>query len=247
MRRLWLWGLLVLGALPAGAADRVDRARRDKTAVVVKAFRDAGVAWPPEELFVRAFKHERQLEVWGGARGQPLRRVKTYPVCAASGVVGPKRREGDLQVPEGFYTLDQFNPYSNFHLSMRVSYPNESDRRLGQRPLGGAIYVHGNCVSIGCIAIEDGPIEELYLMVLEARARMKRDVPLHIFPRRLDAEGLKALESQPGATPELRAFWRGLEPGWRLFEQTRRPPRVTVDSRTGAYAIQPAHQDVRRK
>ena len=104
-RRAGLWALvLLLGAWPAGAADRVEKARRAKTAVVQKAFRDAGVAWPPEELFVRAFKHERQLEVWGGARGQPLRRVKTFPFCAASGVEGPKRREGDLQVPEGFYT-----------------------------------------------------------------------------------------------------------------------------------------------
>jgi murein L,D-transpeptidase YafK len=153
--------------------------------------------------------------------------------------VGPKRREGDEQVPEGFYTLDQFNPFSQFHLSMRVSYPNEADRRLGERPLGGAIYVHGNCMSIGCIAIEDGPIEALYLMVLEARARMKRDVPIHIFPRRLDAKGLAALEKHPRATPRLVSFWRGLEPGWRYFEETRRPPRVSVDTRTGAYSVRP--------
>ncbi|XHF15200.1 L,D-transpeptidase family protein [Archangium gephyra] len=207
--------------------------------MVARTFAEAGVSWPPEELYVRAFKQERQLEVWAGAKGQRLRKVKTFPFCAASGEVGPKRREGDLQVPEGFYTLDQFNPRSQFHLSMRVSYPNDADRRLGERPLGGAIYVHGNCMSIGCIAIEDGPIEELYLMVLEARARMKRDVPIHIFPRRLDAQGLAALAQHPSATPERVAFWRGLEPGWRLFEETRRPPRVSVDSRTGAYTVKP--------
>ncbi|MGZ3457655.1 MAG: L,D-transpeptidase family protein, partial [Archangium sp.] len=186
----------------------------------------------------RAFKQERELEVWAGARGQPLRKVKTFPFCAASGDVGPKRREGDAQVPEGFYTLDQFNPRSQFHLSLRVSYPNDADRRQGSAPLGGDIFIHGACASIGCIAIEDGPIEELYLMVLEARARMKRDVPVHIFPRRLDAAGLAALEHHPRATPELVAFWRGLEPGWRLFEQTRRPPRISVDPKTGAYRVE---------
>ncbi|HEX5748529.1 MAG TPA: L,D-transpeptidase family protein [Archangium sp.] len=232
---LWLWA-----ALPAGAADKkVEAVRRAREPEVAKLFTKAGVSWPPEELYVRAFKQERELEVWAGARGERLRKVKTFPFCAASGDVGPKRREGDEQVPEGFYTLDQFNPRSQFHLSMRVSYPNEADRRLGERPLGGAIYVHGNCMSIGCIAIQDGPIEELYLMVLAARGKMKRDVPIHIFPRRLDARGLAALEQHPRATPRLVAFWRGLEPGWRLFEETRRPPRVSVDARTGAYTVRP--------
>jgi murein L,D-transpeptidase YafK len=236
-RLLFLLGLVV--ALPGQGKDRVEAARRAREHVVAETFAAAGVSWPPGELYVRAFKQERELEVWAGEKGRPLRKVKTFPFCAASGDVGPKRREGDGQVPEGFYTLDQFNPRSQFHLSLRVSYPNDADRRLGERPLGGAIYVHGDCASIGCIAIEDGPIEELYLMVLEARARMKRDVPIHIFPRRLDAEGLAALEKHPRATPRRVAFWRGLEPGWRFFEETRRPPRVSVDPRTGAYTVQP--------
>jgi murein L,D-transpeptidase YafK len=236
-RLVFLLGLLA--ASGAWARDRVAAAREARERTVAGTFVAAGVSWPPGELYVRAFKQERELEVWAGARGQPLRKVKTFPFCAASGDVGPKRREGDAQVPEGFYTLDQFNPRSQFHLSMRVSYPNASDRVRGRRPLGGAIYVHGACASIGCIAIEDGPIEELYLMVWEARARMGRDVPFHIFPRRLDAGGLAALAGHPRATPELLAFWRELEPGWRFFEETRRPPRVSVDTRTGTYTVQP--------
>ncbi|KFA90874.1 L,D-transpeptidase family protein [Archangium violaceum] len=240
MTRLLLLLLGVLLAWPAGATDKkVEAVRRAREHEVARLFTKAGVSWPPEELYVRAFKQERELEVWAGAKGERLRKVKTFPFCAASGDVGPKRREGDEQVPEGFYTLDQFNPRSQFHLSMRVSYPNEADRRLGQRPLGGAIYVHGNCMSIGCIAIQDGPIEELYLMVWAARGKMKRDVPIHIFPRQMDARGLAALEKHPRATPHLLAFWRGLEPGWRLFEETRRPPRVSVDARTGAYTVKP--------
>ncbi len=239
MRHVLLLALLTaVCALPAQAKDKVAAARKARVPVLAEAFQRAGVAWPPEELYVRAFKEERELEVWAGARGKPLVKVKVYPFCAASGTVGPKRREGDLQVPEGFYTLDQFNPYSTFHLSMRVSYPNASDRKLGheQRP-GGLIYVHGGCASIGCIAIEDAPIEELYVMVWEAKARMKRDVPIHIFPRRLDAAGLEALARE--ASEERVAFWRGLEPGWRLFEESRRPPRVSVDTKTGAYRVKP--------
>jgi murein L,D-transpeptidase YafK len=225
--------------MPARAEDRVAAARQSKATVVTQLFAAAGVAYPPEELYLRAFKHERELEVWAGARGQPLKKVKTYPFCAASGELGPKRREGDLQVPEGFYTIDLFNPNSAYHLSIRVSYPNESDRILGKRPLGGAIMVHGNCVSIGCIAIEDDPIEELYLLTLDSRAKTGRNVPIHIFPRRLDAAGLAELQKLPQATEALMAFWRGLEPGWRLFEETQRPPQVSVDPKTGAYRIRP--------
>jgi murein L,D-transpeptidase YafK len=232
--------LLLTWAAAAHAEDRVAAARQKKTHAIAELFAAAGVEYPPGELYLRALKHERELEVWAGPKGQPLTKVKTYPFCAASGALGPKRQQGDLQVPEGFYTLDLFNPRSAFHLSMRVSYPNESDQLLGRRPLGGAIMVHGNCVSIGCIAIEDDPIEELYVMTLDARARMGRNVPIHIFPRRLDAQGLAELERLPQATAPLLAFWRSLAPGYQQFEETRRPPRVSVDPKTGAYRVRPA-------
>ncbi|WP_224366039.1 L,D-transpeptidase family protein [Hyalangium versicolor] len=231
--------LLLTYALTTHAEDRVAAARQNRTHALSELFASAGLQYPPGELYLRAFKQERELEVWAGARGQPLVKVKTYPFCAASGELGPKRQQGDLQVPEGFYTIDLFNPWSDFHLSMRVSYPNESDRILGGRPLGGAIMVHGDCVSIGCIAIQDDPIEELYVLTLDSRAKMGREVPIHIFPRRLDAEGMAALEKLPYATPSLVAFWRGLEPGWRLFEESHRPPRVSVDAKTGAYRVRP--------
>ncbi|RKG91301.1 L,D-transpeptidase family protein [Corallococcus terminator] len=239
MKVLALWGVL-LASLCAHAEDRVAGARKHQTAALVQSFRDAGLSWPPEELYLRAFKVERELEVWAGPRGKPLVKVRTFPICAASGDVGPKRAQGDEQVPEGFYTVDLFNPWSAFHLSMRVSYPNALDRKLGTAKPGGDIYIHGNCVSIGCLAIEDGPIEALYVLVTEARARMGRDVPVHIFPRRLDAAGLAALDALPGVTDARRAFWRGLEPGYRLFEEQRRPPRVKVDAKATAYVVTPA-------
>jgi murein L,D-transpeptidase YafK len=235
--KIALFCLLLISSLPAYAKDRVAAARQSRARAVSEIFTKAGIEYPPPELYLRAFKHERQLEVWAGAVGKPLTKVKTYPFCAASGVLGPKRQEGDLQVPEGFYTIDLFNPTSAYHLSIRVSYPNESDRILGRRPLGGAIMVHGNCVSIGCIAIEDEPIEELYLMTLDAKKRMGRNVPIHIFPRQLDAQGLAELEKAAGEDAALVAFWRGLAPGWSLFEEHKRPPRVSVDPKTGAYKV----------
>ncbi|NTX40380.1 hypothetical protein HUA78_38725 [Myxococcus sp. CA033] len=229
-------------SLSAHAGDRVATARASRMKDVTALFATAGTPWPTDQLYVRAFKHEKELEVWAGPKEGPLVKVKTYPFCAASGELGPKRREGDLQVPEGFYTLDLFNPVSNFHLSVRVSYPNTADKHH-QKPgvrLGGNIFVHGNCVSIGCIAIEDGPIEELYLMALDTRARTKRDAPIHIFPRRLDAAGMAALEKQAGADTSLVSFWKSLQPAYTLFEESRQVPRTSVVAKTGAYVVTPA-------
>lgn len=236
--------LLLFTALSAHAEEaRVAAARKARAPTVAALFKDAGVAWPPEQMYLRAFKHERELEVWAGSKTGPLVKVKTYPFCAASGELGPKRQQGDLQVPEGFYSIDLFNPYSNFHLSMRVSYPNAADKRhkTASDP-GGNIFVHGNCVSIGCIAIEDEPIEELYLMVLDTRAKTKRNVPIHIFPRRLDAAGMKALEAGRAASDPLVTFWRSLQPAYGFFEEARHIPITSVDAKTGTYVVKPARQ-----
>ncbi|MBZ4399408.1 MULTISPECIES: murein L,D-transpeptidase family protein [unclassified Myxococcus] len=232
----------VLVALGAQAKDRVATARQGRMKDVTALFAAAKTPWPTEQLYVRAFKHERELEVWAGPKDGPLVKVRTYPFCAASGELGPKRRQGDLQVPEGFYTIDLFNPVSSYHLSMRVSYPNAADKhhKTPGVSLGGDIYVHGDCVSIGCIAIEDGPIEELYLMALDTRAHTKRDPIIHIFPRRLDAAGMTALEAQAGTDAKLLALWRSLAPAYTGFEESRRVPRTSIDTKTGEYRVAPA-------
>jgi murein L,D-transpeptidase YafK len=222
--------LLLFVALPlvALAADRVKQARENKTDTLKALFKEKQLPFPPEEVYLRAFKHEKVLEVWSGPKGRPLTLVRSFPICAASGELGPKRKEGDLQVPEGFYEIRSFNPTSNFHLSMEVSYPNRSDRALSDKEHpGGEIYLHGNCASIGCIAIEDDPIEEVYLLALDAKVRPVR---IDVFPRRLDEAGLKASEGDPNLD-----FWKQLAPGFAVFEQTHRPPAVKIDAKTGAY------------
>ncbi len=223
---------LALVASVAIAKDRVTVARQSQVEPLKKLFADAGLTYPPDELYLRAFKAQKELEVWAGPRGKPLKQIIRYPICAASGTLGPKREEGDLQVPEGFYELKSFNPTSNFHLSMEISYPNASDRVLGtKRKLGGLIYLHGGCASIGCLAITDGPAEQVYLMASDAKVRR---LPIHIFPRRLDEAGLKELQTSPHFE-----FWKQLAPAFALFEQTHRPPSVKVDAKTGAYTVLP--------
>lgn len=217
-------------------APRVVAARQEHGADVRRLFSDKGLAYPAKVLLVRAFKHEGELEVWAGASASaPLTLVKTYPICARSGRLGPKRRQGDLQVPEGVYKIDRFNAWSSYHLSLGVDYPNASDRALGERPLGGDIFIHGDCVTIGCIPIEDEPIEELYLMALDARLAGGRAV-VHIFPRRLSEAGLAALlrEERPGL--ELRRFWEDLAPIYRAFEDKKVLPRVRIDAK-GRYVV----------
>ena len=127
------------------------------------------VDYPPAHVWLVALKEEKRLELWAGRR-EP-RHVKDYDIQAASGVAGPKRRQGDLQVPEGLYRILWLNPNSSYHLSMKVDYPNEYDRaraRLdGRTNLGGDIFIHGRAVSIGCLAMGDPAIEELFVLAAD--------------------------------------------------------------------------------
>src|SRR5690606_40399902 len=124
--------------------QRTQGAEKRRRATVEGLFARAGVAFPPGVLHLRAFKAEDELEVWAASKAdEPLTRVARYGICAASGTLGPKRREGDRQVPEGFYRISFFNPKSRFHLSMQVSYPNASDRVLSDpKQPGGEIMIH---------------------------------------------------------------------------------------------------------
>lgn len=235
---------LVVAALAAGSpakpeAASVRQARVAREAEVRSAFASAKVAYPPKELLLRAFKEEGVLELWAGnGKGAPLVQVRSYPVCAKSGGLGPKRRQGDMQVPEGFYRIVHFNPFSSFHLSLGLDYPNASDRlRGGKGDLGGNIYIHGSCVTIGCIPIEDGPIEEVYLAAADFKAATGREIPVHVFPRRMDEEGMRALEQLAAGDAALLAFWRELAPAYAAFEESRRPPQIRVDKKSGAYVI----------
>ncbi len=143
--------------------DRVERAYRLAGDQVQVLCEKAKITYPPKRIFIRVFKAERQLEVWGSNGGtQPFVLVHTYPIAGMSGALGPKRKEGDLQVPEGFYLIDRFNPQSRFRLSLGLNYPNASDRKRSdaQRP-GGDIFIHGDNRSIGCLAMTDSKIDQI--------------------------------------------------------------------------------------
>ncbi|GAA3946246.1 L,D-transpeptidase family protein [Hymenobacter algoricola] len=184
------------------------------------------------EVFVRVFKVGRKVEVWGrnqGAAGFEL--LRTYPIAACSGSLGPKRQEGDRQVPEGFYTINRFNPSSLYHLSLGLDYPNAADRTLGNPKPGGDIFIHGSDVTIGCVPITDALIEELYVLLVEARAAGQQEIPVHIFPFELNQAMLARYRQH-----RHYSFWQSLQAGYAYFEQHRCPAPAAAPA-NGAYAM----------
>lgn len=218
--------------------DRVAGARSLREKKLRALCADRKLNYPPAELFLRAMKRERVLEVWAGDSGEDLQLLATYPLTAFSGQLGPKRREGDRQIPEGVYYIDRFNPRSSYHLSLGLNYPNTSDRRFAdpEKP-GSDIFIHGKSVSIGCLAIGDEAIEEVYILASDVSNGTRGKIPVHIFPARMD-DSTSTLDGsdEAGSNPELLAFWENLRPVYFRFEQTRRVPMVTIDD-AGRYRL----------
>ena len=216
---------------------RVRAAYDARLAVVKTDFTEAGAAWPPARLLLRNFKLEGELEVWAVSSGSSsdLVKVRTYPVCAKSGTLGPKLQSGDRQVPEGVYHIDRFNPRSSYHLSLGLNYPNAVDRARskGLDP-GGDIFVHGDCVTIGCLPLDDGPMEDLYLSAIMSRQGGQRRIPVHMFPCRFGTRHCEeALSKNPNQHSVL---WRALRQVHLQFLSERQLPRVRAH-RNGTYQI----------
>ena len=180
------------------------------------------------EIYIRSFKQEMCLEVWGRKPGDtPMVLLAKYPVCAFSGTIGPKRCQGDSQVPEGFYSIDRFNPWSNFYLSLGINYPNFADRILKTcNDPGGTIFIHGSCVTIGCIPITDIWIRELYIYCVEAKNSGQKKIPVHIFPSSLDQINYRRLQGIYFQQKKWLELWEDLKTAYDLFENKHTPPQI---------------------
>lgn len=233
--------------LPTGSAfalnqlqnERVRAARIATRFNIKRVFEERGIRYPAAEVFIRIFKRERSLEVWVRPDGdEQFSLLKNYGICALAGELGPKRRQGDSQVPEGFYAIDSFNPWSEYHLSLHVDYPNVKDRYGAATgiSLGGDIFIHGGCNSEGCLALTDEGIQELYWLAVEARSAGQQRIPVHIFPARLGDDDLQRLTRAFASQPELTSFWQTLKPGYDFFESSRRIPAVMVNG-AGDYIV----------
>ncbi len=179
-----------------------------------------------DPVFIRIFKQDSRLEVWL-ARDKTFVLFRTYDICTFSGELGPKLAEGDRQSPEGFYQVaaSQMNPNSRHHLSFNLAFPNAYDRAHGRT--GTFLMVHGGCSSIGCYAVTDEKVDEIYAMVEAAHRRGQREVPVHIFPFEMNEVNLAAYREHRWFD-----YWLNLKTGHDLFEETRVPPRVGVCGKT---------------
>lgn len=218
-------------------AAKVKTAYTEKWGSIKKKLAGINVDTASLNICIRGFKKEQKLEVWVKSKNNTTYQLyTTYDICSSSGDLGPKRCQGDGQVPEGFYRVSVFNPYSNYYVSLGVSYPNASDKVFAcKRDPGGAIMIHGNCVTIGCIPITDDKIKELYVLAVEARGCGQQDIPIHLFPARLSSEGLAALLTDANYAAYA-SFWKNLKTGYDYFENKKMPPVVTVDSK-GVYSF----------
>jgi murein L,D-transpeptidase YafK len=218
--------------------ERVLEARVSARFNIKRLFYERRIRYPAAEAYLRIFKRERSLELWVRPQGeQQFTLLKTYAICALAGELGPKTRQGDSQVPEGFYYVDFFNPRSDYYLSLHLDYPNQRDRLSSTAPdLGGDIFIHGGCNSEGCLAVTDEGIKELYWMAVEARAVGQLRIPVHIFPARLDTEDLRTLQTAFSTRPDLTYFWATLKPAYDFFEQERLVPAIAVDA-NGTYRV----------
>lgn len=207
--------------------SRVRQAYKDKESNMLTLLKNKQIDRNELNIYLRAFKNERQIELWGkNASDTEYTLIKTYEVCRTSGGLGPKRKQGDLQIPEGFYHIDRFNPYSNFYLSLGINYPNKSDKVLGVNgKLGGDIFIHGACVTIGCLPITDDQIKELYIFCIEAKNNGSK-IPVTIFPARLvDNEYVRLTDKYKSDADKI-GLWTDLKKGYQLFNETKQLPSI---------------------
>jgi murein L,D-transpeptidase YafK len=181
-------------------------------------------------VFIRIFKREFELELWM-KRDDRYHRFAVYPICRWSGDLGPKLIEGDGQSPEGFYTVDRraLNPNSRWHRSFNLGFPNVFDRAHGRT--GSFLMVHGGCSSVGCYAMTDRVVDEIWRLVVAAFDNGQRAIHVHAFPFRPTPDNLDRRKDNPWLP-----FWQDLKSGYEAFEATQVPPLVTVCA--GRYRIE---------
>jgi Uncharacterized protein conserved in bacteria len=218
--------------------DRVKNAFAKHENNVRKMFTDKGIKFPCSNILYRCFKASTEFELWGrNSIKDTFTLIKSYKICALSGILGPKRWEGDKQVPEGFYFISEFKPNSEYHLSMLVNYPNYSDLIFGnqERP-GGDIYIHGACMTVGCIPMTNEWIEELYVVSLMARVHGQMNIPVQIFPVRFNQKSLDYIGREYKDDAAKHKFWVNLKRAYDYFEATHKTLPVMYDEK-GEYAF----------
>ena len=217
--------------------ERVKKAYQEKWEGLKTEMQKQGINSNDFEMCLQIFKNDKIAELWLRSKEKSeFKLFKSYVICAYSGVLGPKRKQGDMQVPEGFYHIAVYNPYSSYHLSLGINYPNASDKIIGKGNLGGDIMIHGNCVTIGCMPLTDNYIKEVYILAVEARNAGQQNIPVQIYPSRLNESGIKMLAEEYSKDPDLVEFWKNIKIGHDYFYKNKQLPKVSID-KSGKYSF----------
>ncbi len=211
--------------------DRVKQALTRNQKKWEELFKEKGLNFPNTNIYIRAFKYDKKFEVWArNTINDTFTLMKIFDVCANSGTLGPKRAENDRQVPEGFYFLDEYKYNSNYWLSLLVSYPNYSDLIKGNKETpGGEIYIHGSCVTVGCLPLTDEKVEEVYALTVLAKTNGQFNIPIHIYPTHFNRRGLEYL-SKFYNIDDNKKFWTILKKGYDYFETSKKILPVMYDT-----------------
>lgn len=212
--------------------DRVAVALRDKEALLKNNLAGKGINSDDLQVLFVAYKDLDRLEVYAKqTKSKTFTHIEDYQICKRSGVLGPKKAEGDKQVPEGFYYIDRFNAKSLYHLSLGLNYPNELDQNLGYT--GSDIFIHGKCETIGCMPMTDDLIKEIYLYALWAKQAGQEQIPVYIFPFQMTDENIAKYDTEVDESTVV--FWRNLQQGYTMFQE--RPRELRYHVQEGKYVF----------
>ncbi|MDR2384836.1 MAG: L,D-transpeptidase family protein [Tannerella sp.] len=211
----------------------VRTALSEKEQMIADNLQKHGLSVDAVNILITIYKAEKQLEIYAKKKNENVYiRIAIYNICALSGKLGPKRKQGDRQVPEGFYHIDRFNPASNFYLSLGINYPNPSDKIKSavQHP-GGDIFIHGSCATIGCLPMTDDKIKEIYLYAVYARNNGQKNISVYLFPFRMTDINFDGYKNQHAKNQELIDFWTNLKIGYNEFVSEHKALNVAVDTK----------------
>lgn len=221
------------------ANGRVKKAYKEKLKKLKKLLAKKDITSSKIDLYLIAYKQEQILEVWAKEKiSTKYKFIKSYPICQSSGKLGPKRKEGDKQTPEGFYKIIKFNPLSKYEFSLQINYPNRSDNILGDTTnIGGDIFIQGGCKSVGGIPIQNTNIKELYVLAVEAKASaVKSNIPITIYPAKMTDDKFKKLKEEYQEQKDIIKLWTSLKKGYDFFQKCKELPNI-VFKPDGVYKV----------
>jgi len=216
--------------------ERVRTAIKDKQDFIEKKLKKNQIAIDNLNLLFVAYKDNDLLDIYAKTKQETTyKKILSYDICSRSGQLGPKRKQGDRQVPEGFYHIDRFNPTSNFYLSLGLNYPNLADKRKSKSSnLGGDIFIHGSCVTIGCLPMTDNYIKEIYLLAVHAKNNGQSKIPVYVFPFKMTDQNMTTYKVKYKHNKDLTSFWDNLKIGYDKFIKDQKELNIKV-TKNGDY------------